>query len=123
MLRWKEGDRAQIADRAPTPADVRSQLFYGHYRKLTGTVLKLYGSGDAMQAALDVDLETLPEEIAVRHRETRTLMSAGIPAAARRAATPGEEFRLRYVVLVALTDLVRQRSAPSPKPVAKSLSQ
>ncbi len=115
MLRWKEGDRAQIVDRAATPADTKSQLFYNHYRKMTGTVLKLYGSGETMQVALDVDIAALPEEIAVRHRETRKDMFDSLPPAIRRAAVPGEEFHLRYVVLVALADLVRHRAPAAAK--------
>jgi hypothetical protein len=114
MTRWKEGDRAQIVDRAATAADTKSQLFYNHYRNLTGTVLKLYGAGDTAQAAVDVDLETLPEEIAARHRETRDRMGESLPAAARRPASgtpPGEPFRLRYVILVNVPDIKRHAAA------------
>lgn len=112
MIRWKEGDRAQIVDRAPTAADTKSQLFYNHYRNLTGTVLKLYGTGDTAQAAVDIDVETLPEEIAARHRETRDRMGENLPGATRRtAANPGPEFRLRYVVLIGLADIKRQSAA------------
>jgi hypothetical protein len=114
MIRWKEGDRAQIVDRVPTAADNKSQLFYNHYRNLTGTVLKLYGTGDTAQAAVDIDLETLPAEIAARHRETRDLMGENLPGATRRtaASNPGPEFRLRYVVLVGLTDIKRRATTP-----------
>jgi len=117
MIRWKEGDRAQIVDRAATAADTKSQLYYNHYRNLTGTVLKLYGSGETTQAAIDVDLETLPEEIAVRHRETRDRMGENLPGAARKSAAgapPEEPFRLRYVVLVSLPDLKRHSAARLP---------
>ena len=113
MIRWKEGDHAQIVDRAPTAADTKSQLFYNHYRNLTGTVLKLYGTGETAQAALDIDQETLPEEIAVRHRETRDRMGENLPGATRRAAAAEPQFRLRYVVLVSLADIKRHSvSAP-----------
>lgn len=113
MIRWKEGDRAQIVDRAATAADTKSQLFYNHYRNLTGTVLKLYGTGETAQIALDIDLETLPEEIAVRHSETRDRMGESLPAAARRsaAATTEPPFRLRYVVLVGFADVKRHSAA------------
>ena len=113
MIRWKEGDRAQIVDRAATAADTKSQLFYNHYRSLTGTVLKLYGTGETMQAAIDIDLETLPEEIAARHRETRDRMGETLPGATRRPAssTPEPPFRLRYVVLINLADI--KRSTPA----------
>ena len=114
MTRWKEGDRAQIVDRVATAADTKSQLYYNHYRNLTGTVLKLYGSGETVQAAIDVDLEALPEEIAMRHRETRDRMGENLPGATRRpaAGTPPEApFRLRYVVLVNLPDIKRHSIA------------
>lgn len=108
MIRWKEGDRAQIVDRPATAADAKSQLFYNHYRNLTGTVLKLYGTGETAQAALDVDLETLPQEIAVRHRETRDRMEENLPTGVRRSNGSGESvLQLRYVVLVALNDIKR----------------
>src|SRR5579871_2214874 len=61
MLKIKEGDRVRIVDRPPTPADAKSGLYYSHYRKLSGIVFKLYGSGTSAQAAIDVDLESLPE--------------------------------------------------------------
>jgi hypothetical protein len=118
MIRWKEGDRAQIVDRAPTAADTKSQLFYNHYRNLTGTVLKLYGTGETAQAALDIDQETLPEEIASRHRETRDRMGENLPGATRRIAAGSEaEFRLRYVVLIGLADIKRQ-STPAVRPAS-----
>ncbi|MCW3097172.1 MAG: hypothetical protein JWL77_2790 [Chthonomonadaceae bacterium] len=119
MIRWKEGDRAQIVDRAATAADIKSQLFYNHYRNLTGTVLKLYGTGETAQAAIDIDLEMLPEEIATRHRETRDRMGENLPGAARRTAgAPREEpFRLRYVVLVSLPDIKRHSAARLPAKV------
>lgn len=108
MIRWKEGDRAQIVDRPATAADAKSQLFYNHYRNLTGTVMKLYGTGETAQAAFEVDVETLPEEIASRHFETQDRMGENLPGATRRPAASVEpEFRLRYVVLVNLADIKR----------------
>ena len=117
MIRWKEGDRAQIVDRAATAADTKSQLFYNHYRSLTGTVLKLYGTGETMQAAIDIDLDTLPEEIAARHHETRDRMGETLPGATRRPAAsspPEPPFRLRYVVLINLADIKRSSAARLP---------
>lgn len=108
MIRWKEGDRAQIVDRPATAADAKSQLFYNHYRNLTGTVLKLYGTGETAQAALDIDLEALPEEIAGRHREARDRMAEGLPTGVRRTSGSSESaLHLRYVVLIALSDIKR----------------
>lgn len=114
MIRFKEGDPVCIIDRAATSADTKSGLYYGFYRNLAGTVFKLYGSGDTAQAAVEVDIASLPEEIAVRHLETRDRMRDQLTGEAKRAAMPGGEtpFHLRYVILVALADLkiVRPRA-------------
>jgi hypothetical protein len=109
MLRFKEGDRARIVDRALTPTDAKTGLYYNYYRHLTGTVFKIYGSGPDAQAALDVDLDSLPEDVARRHLDVRDQMRAALTGEARRLSAPGaeQEFRLRYVVLVALADLAR----------------
>ncbi|HLK58337.1 MAG TPA: hypothetical protein VKU00_17350 [Chthonomonadaceae bacterium] len=116
MLRFKEGDRVRLVDRVPTPSDVKSGLYYGFYRNLAGTIFKLYGSGEGAQAAVEVDIATLPEEVAVRHLETRDRMRSQLTGEAKRASAPGgeAEFHLRYVILVALTDL------KAPLPLAKA---
>jgi hypothetical protein len=109
MLRFKEGDRARIVDRPPTPADARTGLYYGYYRHLTGTIFKIYDSGPNAKAALEVDLDSLPEDVARRHLDVRDQMRGALTGEARRLSAPGaeQEFRLRYVILVALADLAR----------------
>jgi hypothetical protein len=109
MLRLKEGDAVRIVDRIPTTADLRTGLYYNHYRNLSGRVFKLYGSGEKQEAAIEVAIESLPEDIAIRHQELTDRMRASLTGDARRAAGPGgeNEFRLRYIVLVAVVDLVR----------------
>ncbi|HLV81158.1 MAG TPA: hypothetical protein VKT32_12800 [Chthonomonadaceae bacterium] len=109
MPAYKEGDRVRIVRRPATPADAKTGLYYGYYGGLSGTLFKLYGRGEAAQAAVEVDLESLPEDVARRHLEVRDQMRAALTGAARRASAPGaeHEFRLRYVLLVALTDLQR----------------
>ncbi len=111
----KEGDRVQIVDRAPTVADARTGLYYNFYRGLRGTVFKIYGDGPTAQAAVDVDLDSLPEEIACRHLETRDRMRATLNGDAKRTSAPGmeHEFRLLYVVLVAVSDLIRKQTSAS----------
>jgi hypothetical protein len=111
MLRLKEGECVKIADRPATAADMKNGLFFNHYRNLAGTVFKLYGSGTSQLAAIDVITETLPEELAERHREVTEKMRAGLTGEAKRASAPGgeNEFRLRYVVLVAVNDLARRK--------------
>lgn len=111
MLRLKEGDAVQVIDRAATNADVRSGLFYNYYRNLSGTVFKLYGSGETQQAAVEVDQSTLPAEVIERHQATRNQMRGVTPGEAKRARTPVNvpEFHLRYVILIAAADLARPK--------------
>ena len=110
MLHLKEGEAVRIVDRASIAADTKSGLYYGHYKNLEGVVFKLYGSGDAQQAAIDVALDSLPEDVARRHLETRDLMFNSLTAEARKQSAPGQpgEFRLRYIVLVNVGDLKRR---------------
>src|SRR5437868_1908040 len=107
MIRFKEGDRVRIADRPTTPADAKTGLYYGFYRNLSGTLFKLYGSCYSAKTANEIDIATLPEEVATRHLETRDRMRENLTGEAKRASAPGgeTEFHLRYVVLVALSDL------------------
>jgi hypothetical protein len=107
MLNLQEGACVCIVDRPATAADHKSGLFYNHYRNLAGTVFKLYGTGVTQQVAIDVRHETLPPELAARHHELTEKLRAGLASEARRGSAPGgdNEFRLRYVVLVAVNDL------------------
>ena len=122
MLRLKEGDAVRVADRAATPADAKSGLFYNYYRNLAGIVFKVYGSGADALVAVDVDLETLPEEVAKRHLEVRDQMRGNLTGEAKRASAPGgdQEMKLRYVILVALADLARKTTAPLRRANGKS---
>ena len=43
----EEGSPVRLSDREPTAADVKSGLFYPHYRGLMGTITKLYADGTA----------------------------------------------------------------------------
>ena len=111
MLRLKIGDRVRIIDRPTSPADTKSGLFYNYYRNLTGTVFNVFGKDATAQVAIEVDLDVLPAEVAKRHYEVRDQMRNTLSGEAKRAAAPGaeHEFRLRYVILVALPDLTRAR--------------
>lgn len=112
MQRWKEGDQVRIVERNTTSADSKSGLYYSFYAGVTGTLFKLYGNGPTAQAAIDVDIESLPEDVARRHMETRDRMLASLSGEARRQSLVGgdHEFRLRYVILVGVVDLTRQTS-------------
>jgi ribosomal protein L21E len=104
----REGDRVRIVDREVTPEDVKSGLFYNHFRGLVGTLQKIY---DEKEAAVVIEVESMPETIAKRHIETEERMRNrwldGLSEEARNRLTPQERaFTLRYVVLVALKDLL-----------------
>ena len=120
MHRFKEGDPVRLVDRVPTPSDTKSGLYYGFYRNLAGTIFKLYGSGETTQAAIEIDIATLPEEVAARHLETRDRMRQTLTGEAKRASAPGgeNEFHLRYVILVALADLLKP--LPQKRPAASN---
>src|SRR5580692_342239 len=109
MLRLKVGDTVCIVDRIPTSADLRSGLYYGHYRNLNGAVFKLFGAGDKQQAAIDVALDSLPEAVSRRHSEIKDQMRATITGMGKRHGPAQEDgFALRYIVLVAVADLQRR---------------
>ncbi len=115
MQKLKEGDRVRIVERAPSTTDAKTGLYYSYYGNLSGTIFKLYGSGTEAQAAVDIDLDSLPQDVARRHLDTRDQMRATLTGEARRLSAPGSEheLRLRYVVLVALSDLTRKRTERS----------
>ena len=110
MLRLQEGEAVKIVERPAVAADAKSGLYFAHYKNLSGTIFKLYGSGETQQAAVDVDLETLPEDVSRRHLETRDAMYQSLTGDAKKQSAPGMpgEFRLRYIVLVGVADLKRR---------------
>lgn len=103
----KEGDRVRIADRAATPEDAKTGLYQNHFRGLTGTIQKVYKTDEV---AVEVDQTTLPENLATRHIEMQEQMKNkwmdALSDEARNRLTPSErDFKLRYTVLVALSDV------------------
>lgn len=113
---FRTGDRVRIADRPATPNDLKSGLFYNHYRGLTGSVQKVYGT----EAAIEIDLDCLPEDIWKRHIQTRDQMRErwleGLATDTRRKLTPGQkQFELRYVLFVSLPDVIKLRADRAPK--------
>jgi ribosomal protein L21E len=114
---YKEGDRVGIIDREANADDVKSGLFYNHFRGLTGTIQKIYATDEV---AVEVEQDSLPEALATRHLDVQLQMKTkwmdGLSEEARNRLSEQErDFRLRYTVLVTLSDL----TAPGAKPVAK----
>ena len=108
--RLRAGDHVRITDRIPTPHDLKSGLYYSHFRGLAGTIQKVYGD----LAAVEVDHDSLPADVLKRHTEVRNQMFArwmeGLSPDVRRKLTPEQkQFNLRYVVLVGLGDVKKAR--------------
>jgi len=115
---FKEGDRVQVVDREATAADVKSSMFYNHYRGLVGTVQKVYETTKDLSVTVDED--SLPEAISTRHQDVRQAMKSkwldGLSEEARNRLTEQEkDFVLRYTILVDPKDLL-----PSDKPLAQN---
>ncbi len=111
MANLKAGDAVRIADREATAQDAKTGLFYGHYRGLPGTVQKVY-KGD--EVAVELELDSLPEDVWKRHMHVRDQMRekwlASLADDVRRKLTPEQkQFDLRYTVLVSPKDLERRR--------------
>ncbi|HZO89140.1 MAG TPA: hypothetical protein VFB38_12455 [Chthonomonadaceae bacterium] len=105
--KFKEGDRVQIMDREATAEDTKSGLFYPHFRGLIGTIQKVYPTGEA---AVEIETESLADPVAQRHHDTQEQMKRkwldGLSEAERNRLSEKErDFRLRYTVLVNLSDL------------------
>ena len=121
---FKEGDRVQIVDREVTSEDTKSGLFYNHFRGLTGTVLKVYANGEV---SLEVEVESLAETAAMRHNDVEAQMKTkwldGLSEEGRNRLSEKErDFRLRYTVLVAMSDLTApgKRTAAPRAPAAET---
>ena len=122
-----EGDTVLISDREAIPADVKSGLFYPHYRNLRGTLGKVYADGTA---ALHVDEASLSSDVRERHlagsQAMRQKWLDGLSDEARNRLSAAEKkFALRYTILVSLDDLSLMEeatSSASAEPTRKSLT-
>jgi hypothetical protein len=109
------GDTVRVADREAGSSDMKSGLFYNHYRGLSGTLSKIYEDGTA---AVTVDLGSLSEKMRVRHEEgseaQRKKWLNGLSDEARNRLSAAEKrFSLRYTILVSLSDLQKMDRAKS----------
>jgi glutamate/tyrosine decarboxylase-like PLP-dependent enzyme len=116
-IAFSEGDRVEIVDREANADDVKTNLFFNHFRRLTGTVQKVYASGEA---AVEIEIDSLSETVAQRHREVQEKMKADwldkLSEEARNRLSPQErDFRLRYTVLVRASDLAKPTNAAVAK--------
>lgn len=121
MADFKEGDRVQIVAREQTNDDIKNRSYYPYMASLKGTIYRMYNDG---RAAIQIDLDSLPEAVLSRHTEAQERMKnrwiESLSEEARSRLTPEEkEFHLNYVLLVRIEDLLpegkRQRSASTKK--------
>ncbi|MCL6475818.1 MAG: hypothetical protein K6U75_12285 [Firmicutes bacterium] len=107
MANFKEGDRVRIVSREQTSEDTKERAYYPYMGGLRGTIYRLYSDG---RAAVQVDLDSLPETVLTRHTEAQERMKnrwiESLSEEARSRLTPEErEFHLNYVLLVRVEDL------------------
>jgi len=117
-----EGDRVRVCDREPTTADVKSQLFYAHYRNLTGTVTKTYADGTL---SLKIDSDSLPNEITKRHNESADVVRKKFlgelsEEGRNKLSAADKKFDISYNILIAGSDVIpmertKQAVANTPK--------
>lgn len=121
-MKVQEGDYVRIVEREVTPADLKSGLYYPFFGGVAGTVDKIYENGEA---AVKVDLETLPAEMVKRHTEVQDSIKRkwlqGLSGEARNRLTPEEKrFTLAYALLVQDTDLEKATQGEVERAVAKT---
>ncbi|MCS6829571.1 MAG: hypothetical protein RMM08_02800 [Armatimonadota bacterium] len=107
MPNFKEGERVQIVTRTQTSNDIKERVYYPYMGGLRGAIYRLYSDG---RAAVQVDLDSLPETVLTRHTEAQERMKnrwiESLSEEARSRLTPEErEFHLNYVLLVRVEDL------------------
>lgn len=116
----KVGDAVRVVDREATLADVKTGLFYNHFRNLSGIVERIY---EDKTVCIDVELGTLPKDVAERHteigKEMRDKWIDGLSQEARsRLKEQDKRFQLRYKIVVAASDVVPTKGAP-PREIQK----
>lgn len=103
-------DRVRVVDREPTAADVKSGLFYGYFRNLTGMVERVY---DDKTVCIDVDIESLPADVIERHKDVektaRDKWIAGLSGEQRgRLTEQDKQFNMRYKIVIAAEDVISE---------------
>ena len=122
MANFKEGDRVRIVSREQTSEDIKERAYYPYMGGLRGTIYRLYDDG---RAAVQVELDSLPETVLTRHTEAQERMKnrwiESLSEEARSRLTPEErEFHLNYVLLVRLEDLQPEGKRPRATSTAKT---
>ena len=120
MAPVKVSDRVRVADRDASAADAKSGLFYDYFRNLTGSIERVY---EDKSVCVDVDIDTLPEDVLRRHKEVETAARDkwlhGLSQEQRSRLTEADkQFAMRYKIVVAAADveLVKGDAGKAAKP-------
>ena len=122
MATPKAGDRVRVLAREMTGEDVKTGLYYSYFAGLAGTVDRVYDDGSV---CVDVDLESLGEEIRARHaamqEAERTRWLENLSDEGRgRLAPEQKELKMSYRILVSKKDIEPAKGGkPGPAPPGK----
>ena len=120
MTVLKPGDQVWIVEREPTPDDEKNGLYYAYFANLAGKVDRVYDEGTV---CVDVNIDSLPENVRRRHEATERAAKArwldGLSGEARNRLTEDEkQFTLSYKVLVSAKDLKLGKAGAAGLPAA-----
>jgi len=121
---FQEGQRVEIIVRDQTPDDIKNRSYYTFWGGLTGEIYRIYNDG---KAAVHIDNDALPDVVIKRHTDAQDRMKKrwidSLSDEARNRLTPEEkQFKLKYMVLVDLGDVVATTRRPLPKEQTKRKS-
>ena len=111
MAAFKVGDAVRVVTRDVTKEDEESGLYYAYFGGLAGTVDKVYDDGSV---CVDVDLESLTEDMRKRHLEMqedeRKRWLNGLSGEVRNRLTADQrQLTISYRILVSKKDLEKDK--------------
>jgi hypothetical protein len=107
MAAIKAGDRVKVVSREVTNEDSKSGLYYSYFGGLTGSVDRIYDDGSV---CIDVDLDSLSDEIRTRHlamqeTEQQRWLSSLSDEVRNRLTAEQKQLKMSYRILVSKNDL------------------
>jgi len=107
MAAIKAGDRVKVVSREVTSEDSKSGLYYSYFGGLTGSVDRIYDDGSV---CVDVDLDSLSDEIRSRHlamqeTEQQRWLSSLSDEVRNRLTAEQRQLKMSYRILVSKNDL------------------
>lgn len=117
MAAVKVGDYVRVSDREATSADAKTGLFYNYFRNLTGTVERVY---DDNSVCVDVEIESLPQDIRDRHIEIQTMQRDkwinGLSQEQRnKLSEQDKQFNMSYKIVVSASDVLPAKKGSKPQ--------